>query len=190
MTQKLIVVLGLLWLSVSAHAQWAIQPNSQVGFVSVKNNTIAENNAFGEVTGTIDEQGRVSVSVNLASVQTGIDIRNERLRQMLFEITQFPEATITAQIPTEALEMAHAGGFFDVSLPLTVSLHGATQTLDAALSIDSDGDTLHVRSTKPLLLHTAQFALEGGVAALQAVANLNAISRVVPVTVTLTLSRS
>jgi hypothetical protein len=189
MTHKLIVVLGLMWLSVSAQAQWAIQPDSQVGFVSVKNNTIAENNTFAGITGAIDEQGRVVVSVDLASVQTGIDIRNERLRQMLFEIAQFPEAAITAQIPAEALDVVQSGGFFDLSLPLTVSLHGVTQTLDAALSIDSDGDTIHVRSTSPILLHTAQFALEDGVGALQTIANLNAISRVVPVTVALTLSR-
>jgi len=43
-------------------------------------------------------------------------------------------------------------------------------------------------TTQPILLNAAEFGLEGGVAALQEIAGLNAISRVIPVTVALQLT--
>ena len=42
-------------------------------------------------------------------------------------------------------------------------------------------------TAQPILLTAAEFGLEGGVAALQEIAGLNAISRVIPVTVALQL---
>ena len=66
-------------------------------------------------------------------------------------------------------------------------LHGQTVTKDAQLSVAVDGSGCELRPPQPILLNAAEFGLEGGVAALQEIAGLNAISRVIPVTVALQL---
>jgi hypothetical protein len=67
-------------------------------------------------------------------------------------------------------------------------LHGQTVTKDAQLSVSVTDQGVSAATTQPILLNAAEFGLEGGVAALQDIAGLNAISRVIPVTVALQLT--
>jgi hypothetical protein len=58
----------------------------------------------------------------------------------------------------------------------------------AVLKIAATESGFTVNTAQPILLNAAEFELEGGVAALQQIAGLDAISRVIPVTVALQLS--
>ena len=111
---------GLLFLCVlllpwaSAHAQWELDAQrSSINFVSIKNDAIGELHSFGSLLGFISADGGVQVSVDLNSVQTLIDIRNERMRELLFETVKFPTATVTAQIEPALLAAAAEGGAAD-----------------------------------------------------------------------------
>ena len=77
------------------------------------------------------------------------------------------------------------GGLTNVALQ--IDLHGQTVTKNAQLSVAVSDQGVNATTTQPILLSAADFGLEGGVAALQEVAGLNAISRVIPVTVALQL---
>jgi hypothetical protein len=57
------------------------------------------------------------------------------------------------------------------------------------LQVASNEKGLSVVSVAPILLTASEFGLESGVAALQSIAGLDAISRVIPVTVRLQLVR-
>ena len=92
---------------------------------------------------------------------------------------------ITAQLDAEAIATMSDGGVANVALQ--IDLHGQTVTKDAQLNIAVTDQGVGATTAQPILLTAAEFGLEGGVAALQAVAGLNAISRVIPVTVTLQL---
>ena len=92
------IFLLLLVLATPALADWSVTSDSSVGFVSIKNNAIGENNAFTRVAGGIDAEGNISVKVDLSSVETGVGIRNERLQAMLFEVGMYPAATVTSSI--------------------------------------------------------------------------------------------
>ena len=137
------------------------------------------------LAGTVTDAGEVEVRVALDSVETNIGIRNERMKKMLFEVGLYPEAVITAQLDTEAVGAMSDGGTTHVALQ--IDLHGQTVIKDAQLNVSVTDQGLSATTAQPILLTAAEFGLEGGVAALQAVAGLNAISRVIPVTVALQL---
>ncbi len=175
------------WLTaMPAVADWQVGPGSQVQFVSIKNNLIGEVSHFETLSGVVTNAGEVEVRVALDSVETNIGIRNERMKKLLFEVGLYPEAVITAQLdPAAIAAMTGEGGV--VTAALQIDLHGETVMKEAALNIAITDDVLSAVTTQPILLNAAEFGLENGVAALQEVAGLGAISRVIPVTVALQL---
>ena len=66
--------------------------------ISIKKNKIGEVHSFSQLAGSINDKGFASIRVNLASVKTHIEIRDERMKSMLFETDRFPEAVVTTQI--------------------------------------------------------------------------------------------
>ena len=166
-------------------ADWRVGPDSRIQFVSIKNNTIGEVSHFETLAGTVTDAGEVEVRVALDSVETNIGIRNERMKRMLFEVGFHPEAVIAAQLDAEAVAALSDGGI--TSVALQIDLHGQTVTKDAELIVAVTDRGVSATTTKPILLTAAEFGLEAGVVALQQIAGLKAISRVIPVTVSLQL---
>ena len=185
---KLVILLSALCVMAPAQADWALNDSSRIGFVSIKNNSIGENNAFERVSGSISASGEVSLSVDLSSVETGIGIRNERLQKMLFEVASFPTATIDAALSDSQIAALKAGGAQTESVAVSISLHGKTVSKTANLSVSVSDGGVRVTTTQPIVITAQEFGLEAGVAALQQIAGLNAISRSIPVTVDLRLT--
>ena len=188
MFPKLLILLSTTVFIAPAHADWMLGDSSRIGSVSIKNNSIGENNVFKRVSGSISERGRVSVSVDLSSVETGIGIRTDRLQKMLFEVANFPTATIEAVLSDSQVAALQAGGDQTESLSVNISLHGKTVSKTAHVSVSASGGDVRVTTTQPIVITAQEFGLEAGVAALQQIAGLNAISRSIPVTVDLSLS--
>ena len=188
MFPKLVILLSALGVMSPAQADWTLSESSRIGFVSIKNNSIGENNAFERVSGSISANGQVSVSVDLSSVETGVGIRNERLQKMLFEVASFPTATIDAALTDKQIAALDAGGVQTESVGVSISLHGKTVNKAANLSVSASGGEVRVMTTQPIVITAQEFGLEAGVAALQQIAGLNAISRSIPVTVDLRLT--
>lgn len=188
MFPKLVILLSGVGFTVPVQADWTVSDSSRIGFVSIKNNRIGENNAFERVSGSISESGQVAVSVDLSSVETGIGIRNERLQKMLFEVASFPTASIDAALSDSQIAALRAGGARAESVSVNISLHGKTVSKMANVSVSSSGGDVRVTTTQPIVITAQEFGLESGVAALQQIAGLNAISRSIPVTVDLRLT--
>ena len=73
---------------------------------------------------------------------------------------------------------------------LQIDLHGQVVSKDAVLTVSAtDAGGFSATTSQPILLNAAEFNFEDGVAALQSVAGLNAISRVIPVTVSLNFTK-
>lgn len=188
MFPKLVILLSGVGFMAPVQADWTVSDSSRIGFVSIKNNRIGENNAFERVSGSISESGQVVVSVDLSSVETGIGIRNERLQKMLFEVASFPTASIDAVLSDGQIAALRAGGARAESVSVNISLHGKTVSKMANVSVSSSGGDVRVTTTQPIVITAQEFGLESGVAALQQIAGLNAISRSIPVTVDLRLT--
>ncbi|MFL2491274.1 MAG: YceI family protein [Luminiphilus sp.] len=188
MFPKLVILLSGVGFTVPVQADWTVSDSSRIGFVSIKNNRIGENNAFERVSGSISESGQVAVSVDLSSVETGIGIRNERLQKMLFEVASFPTASIDAALSDSQIAALRAGGARAESVSVNIRLRGKTVSKTANVSVSSSGGDVRVTTTQPIVITAQEFGLESGVAALQQIAGLNAISRSIPVTVDLRLT--
>ena len=185
-------ILLLLALPAStAFAQWELDgEKAAINFISIKNGAVAESHSFEVVSGSIGAAGAVQMAIDLDSVQTLIEIRNERMRELLFNTAMFPTADVTTQIDPAVLTAVTAGSSVSVDVPVTLSLHGMEKTLTASLvAIGTADGGMRVFTARPVLVSASQFGLDEGLAALQKIAGLNAISAAVPVTLDLTFKR-
>ena len=182
--------LAALASAAPAWAEWQVADNSDIQFVSIKNNTIGEVSHFDMIAGTVGDQGAVEVRVALDSVETNIGIRNDRMKKMLFEVGLYPEAVITAQLSPETMAVLGSSSGSAVPVVLQIDLHGQVVSKDAVLTVSAtDAGGFSATTSRPILLNAAEFNLEDGVAALQSVAGLAAISRVIPVTASLNFTK-
>ena len=73
----------VLFLASSAAAHWELDNNSStLSFVTVKADHVGEVHTFDQLSGDINDDGSVQITIELASVNTLIDIRNERMQNM------------------------------------------------------------------------------------------------------------
>ncbi len=171
---------------VTNHSYTLDSESSSLFFVSTKNVHVIETHTFTDITGEISSAGEVVVFVNLNSVESGIDIRNERLRELLFETSQFNTAAATMSLDLATIDAIPIGEVSELSLSVQASLHGINTDLLVQISVTRlTADTLLIQNLAPLLLHVEDFNLGAGVEALKELAGLDVISYSVPVNFTL-----
>ncbi|MCL2918783.1 YceI family protein [Shewanella litorisediminis] len=182
---------ALLVSASGAMADWQLNAaNSNVSFISVKKGDVAEVHKFKTLEGKLSEQGDFSLSIPLASVDTGIEIRDERMKSMLFEVEQFPSLTLSAKIEPSLVSALKPGDITKAEIPATLELHGKTDKLNVEVTVARVSDnTLMVSSSAMLIVNAANFGLTAGIEKLREVAGLSAISSAVPVSFVLTLEK-
>lgn len=142
---SLLAALLTLLASAQAAAQWTLSADdSSLSFISVKAEHIAEVHSFARLSGEIDSGGEAVVSIDLTSVQTGIDIRNERMQSMLFNTDMYPRAQVSADVDAAALSSMAVGESAVLEVPLAINLHGEVLTLSAPLRVSHVQDGLRV----------------------------------------------
>ncbi|NCP65142.1 MAG: YceI family protein [Paraglaciecola sp.] len=175
-------------LSPSALAHWVVDNSqSSLFFISTKNINVSEVHHFSVLSGSMEKDGKFSLDIDLASVETGIEIRNTRMRDMLFNVANFPKATVSATLPDAIVGLAN-GTTLRLEIPATLSVMGKSKALmlDAQVSKNENSNFV-VSSVKPVLLAAADVGLQEGVEALQKIAGLSSIGLTVPVSFTLVL---
>lgn len=190
--QKLVsasFALALGLAGATAAADWTLVPEeSSLGFVSVKNARIAEGHVFTSIEGAVSDSGAELV-VDLGSVDTLIPIRNERMRELLFEVASFPTATFRTGIDLDTLEDLAVGESRRMDVSGELDLHGETQPLTATLLVTRTAmDRVGVATTRPIVISADAFALGDGVARLREIAGLDSITPMVPVSFALSFA--
>lgn len=177
-------------LAFPAAAQWTMDNDtSELHFLTTKNAQVTEVHQFDSFGGSLSDDGKLAVTVSLASVNTAIDIRNERMKKMLFNVGQFAEATFEAKLDESMTNLA-VGDMVTGSVEGTLTLHGkAVPTTFAVKASKVSEDTLTVSTTSPTLIKAESFGLADGVAALQQIAGLKSITTTVPVTFSVTFTQ-
>ncbi|MDA5192471.1 YceI family protein [Govanella unica] len=169
-----------------ALAAWTLDPaNSSLSFASVKKGDVGEVHHFTELAGGVSDTGAASVTIKLGSVETWADIRNDRMREFLFEVTKFPAATVTANFDAAAqktMKDLKPGATTTVSAPLQLSLHGVSQTINAELLVARLSPTRVLVTPKEMLMLDAnKYGLAAGIKKMMDLAQLPSISSAVPV---------
>ncbi len=181
---KAMTGLGFLFIACSASAAWDLDNNSSsLSFVSIKKDTVAEVHTFESLSGSVGEDGAVKIDIALSSVDTGISIRDERMRKMLFETELFPKAVVVGDIDMKQFSQLEVGQLLEKDLQLKLSLHGNSKQFNAKIVVVKlDSDRFLVSTTRPIIIKAADFELVKGIEALRTVASLPSISTAVPVT--------
>ncbi len=178
-----LIIVTTLFAAGPCFAAWSLDNDaSQVSFVSVKAGDAGEVHRFTEISGGLSAEGNASVTIQLASVDTLIPLRDERMREMLFNTAMFPTASLSTVIDMELLNAMEPGDSMDMAANLTLDLHGQQTTLAADMIVARLGDhRLMISSRKPVIVNAASVGLVDGIEALREIANLPSISKAVPV---------
>lgn len=170
-------------MSLPAQADWYLDnESSRLSFISTKAGNLSEVHRFLTLHGRIDARGAARLRVEMESVSTGIPVRDERLRSLLFSTKEFPDAHIMAQLNLAPITDLAPGAQLEISLPVQVEIRGRKHGYMAELlATRLDDRRFQVVTLAPLVLHAEHFGLEEGVEALRKAARLSNISLSVPV---------
>lgn len=175
-------------------AAWTAE-NSQVIFLSSKINkqlnSITEQSSFTTSTARLDKEGNFTMNVDLSSVKTNIDIRDQRLKDWVFEIAQFPQAEISGKLDPNAVNMLEVGESLHLKQPLSLNIHGQKLDIEADLFVQrNSADSISVNTLAPVLLDVKKMDMVQGVAKLVEVMGLSSIVEQVPVSFSAEFKRS
>ena len=171
--------------------EWrVISEASKLSYVSIKAGEIAEVNEFEGLTGSVSGDGAAQIDIALGSVSTGVDIRDERMREIFFEVAQNPTATISAQLDPATFTSLDVGESVSQTISGTLALKGIEAPVEAEVTATRTGpDRVLVVSDRPVILYAATWQLTEGLAKLQQLAGLPSITPAVPVSFSITFAR-
>lgn len=166
-----------------AQANWHLDgESSRLSFITGKNGEIAEVNRFLVLHGKVDRKGAAELSIEMDSVSSGIPLRDERMRDNLFEVERFAEGKVQAQIDLRPINDLADGAQLELRLPVSVTLHGQTHSYSTLLlATRLDERRFQVVTLEPLVLRAEDFGLLPGLAELRKLAGLKSINPSVPV---------
>jgi hypothetical protein len=178
--------LSLTFSSLS-FADWILQQPSSIHFLTNKNTHITEIHSFKKFDAKVKDSGFAKINIDLASVDTRIDIRDERMQKHLFEISRFTQASFEAQIPATVLAQVSSGQQSQFELKGKISLHGEEAEVSSQVIISPNQDkTITISTITPMLIDAKSFKLVAGINKLKEIAGLKSITRIVPLTFSLT----
>ncbi|MBF7074368.1 YceI family protein [Glaciecola sp. MH2013] len=179
-TKPVLIALGLL-LSSAVNADMTLDAeSSSISFMSTKNANFSEQHTFDSFTGSLNDKGELVITIDMASVNTMIPIRNERMKSMLFKVSDYNQANFVAKVDKDLTSLA-PGERKTATVKGDMTIVGNTVPVSFDVNVVGlAGNKLSVTTTKPTILSTSSFGLDEGVASLQNIAGLNSISTAVP----------
>jgi OOP family OmpA-OmpF porin len=158
----------------SANAQdflnqdWVLNaPLSHVYMQTEKLEGVIEKHQFMSVEGGVNKDGDAAVKIDLGSLETNIDLRNVRMRFVLFETFKFPYALITTRLDKARLRDLATNKAINYPLTLTVNMHGVTNQIQTVVSITRTSDTtVSVATVQPIVVTAESFGLTPNIAKL------------------------
>jgi OOP family OmpA-OmpF porin len=160
------------WRSADAqdflNEDWLLNPAlSHVYMQTEKLQGVIEKHEFTAVQGTVSKDGDATFKIDLNSIETHIDLRNVRMRFLLFETFKFPFAEITTRLDKAKLRELATRNAMNYPLTLNVNMHGVTNQIQAVVSITRTSDTtVSVATVQPIVVTAESFGFAPGLAKL------------------------
>lgn len=183
------VIAMAMALGGAAHAEtWTLDgAASHLAYGSIKKDTVGEVNSFSGLKGTVDANGQANVTIDLTSLETSIDIRNERMQEHVFRGAG--EAQLTAQLDMDEVAGLGVGEMALVDVEGALSLLGATVELDLEMLVVRLAENrVMALSNDMVFVGTEELGIETGIDKLMEIAKLPGITRTAPVTLRLVFS--
>ncbi|MEV8465718.1 YceI family protein [Fluviibacterium sp. DFM31] len=184
------LVAGLSLLAGPLFAWTLDNAASSISYVTTKNGSTSEANLLSDLSGTVGDDGTATVEISLGSVETFIDIRNERMREFVFKVVDFPIATVSAALDPAAMAGMAPGSTTEASFEVTVAANGTEASYEATAYVTQVGeDRVLVASKAPIIVHAEDLGYDEGISKLQEIAGLDSIEPTVPVAFHLVFDR-
>ena len=169
--------------SAAAVSPWALNTSeSYLNFATTKNTHNLEVHNFTGISGDINSAGIATLSIDLNSVNTGVALRDQRMRDLLLETATYPTATVTLAVPATLLSGMAIGQSAATDISASLDLHGVTGTITTKVAVQKLSDSRFlVQSIAPVLVKAGDYSLTNGVEALRAAVGIASISVAVPV---------
>ncbi|ASK28224.1 YceI family protein [Neisseria chenwenguii] len=166
-------------------ANWEVS-DATISFLSSKINkqlgSTTEQSSFTASQAMLDKQGEFKMEVDLSSVKTGIEIRDQRLKDWVFETAKFAKAGISGKVDVDAVSKLALGETLKLKQPLVLDIHGQQINLEADLSAQRvSADKIMVSTLSPVILDIKAMEMTEGVAKLVEVMGLSSIVQQIPV---------
>uniref|UniRef100_UPI000586DE49 DUF1592 domain-containing protein n=1 Tax=Cellvibrio mixtus TaxID=39650 RepID=UPI000586DE49 len=168
-------------------ARWLLDAtNSTFHFVTVKKSTAGvetpENLTFSTLQGTVSPTGQATLTIPLASINTGTAIRDTRMQDLLFKSSYLPSLHFTTQLDLTAISAQATGSTAVQSVTGNLILNGVVKSVVFdALVVKHADSSVSFSPRKPIVINSIDFDLNAGVEALRAAASLSTIGEKVPV---------
>ena len=149
---------------------------SSLTFQTIKNGSKLETSSFASYQGEVDQNGQASLKIQLDSVDTKVDLRNVRMRFLLFETFKYAEATVTANVDPGLLADLATTQRVQIPLSFELDLHGVQQTLQTQTIVTALANgQVSVASAAPISIPTELFNLDEGVKKLEEAATVTIV---------------
>ena len=126
------VLLLILGVNLTAQANWYLDgESSRLSFITTQNANIADVHRFLVLHGKVDRKGLAQLRIEMDSVNSAVPLRDERMRDVLFDFKHFPEAQISAQIDLQPIN--------DLAPGAQLELHSKCHAADADTGIVGHG---------------------------------------------------
>jgi len=157
---------------------------SYLAFGSIKKDKIGEVNSFSGLKGTVDADGKADVTIDLTTLETNIDIRNERMLEHVFKGAG--EAQLTAQLDMDEVKGLAVGEMAIVDVEGALSLLGVSTELDLEMVVVRLAENkVMALSNDMVFVGTEELGVTAGIDKLMELAKLPGITRTSPVTLRL-----
>lgn len=165
-----------------AQAGWQLNnAESNLSFVSIKKDVVAEVHHFTSMQGKVSNSGFAKLVIDLASIESNIDIRNQRMKKHLFKVGSFANATIETKFDAKLLSELAEGTSMVTVLPFSLNLHGQKQSFEAQVRVTKLAEQLLVSNISTIIVNAAEFDMVKGIEKLAELAGLPNIAMAVPV---------
>ncbi len=185
MNKTLLATAAILAGAFVSHAAMAWKLDSDgsvVSYASTKNGEVVEPNVFTGLSGEVSDDGAATVEIALTSLETFIDIRNERMREFVFKVADFPVATLTADLDMASFADLAPGDVVESTFDVNIAASGAETSYETTALVTRAADNrVLVASKTPIVVYAEDFGYLDGLAKLQDIAGLDSITPIVPV---------
>ncbi len=158
----------------SARAQeWLLNGGASHFYMqTAKADSIVETHQFTGLDGRISPDGTARIEIELTSVASGVDVRDVRMRFLLFETFKFPTAEVTARLDMRKFEALLGTTRIMYPLRFNLVVHGLAKEFETLVYVTRINErTVSVASVKPIIVNADSFGLTAGISKLSEAIN-------------------
>ncbi|MCV6614424.1 MAG: YceI family protein [Cellvibrionaceae bacterium] len=162
---------------------------SSVSFATTKKQYIIEPATIDQLSGRLDKAGHFAIQIDLANLDTANPTRDNSLRTIFFEATNYPTLSVKGQL--DPGQLPAAGELKALTLNAELSLWNSAKTLTFEVLVANTGEQLLVSSRRPVIIKAADYGIPAdNLTRLAATVNNIPLAPQAPINFNLVLSRA